>query len=75
MKSDKIYLSHIKDAIKDIESFTEKIDKKEFQGSRLIQSAVIRQVEIIGEATKNLSPAIKSKNKGIPWWNEGYANS
>lgn len=67
MKSDKIYLSHIKDAIKDIESFTEKIDKKGFQESKLIQSAVTRQVEIIGEATKNLSSAIRNKHKDIPW--------
>lgn len=67
MKSDKIYLSHIMDAIKDIESFTKKIDKKGFQESKLIQSAVIRQIEIIGEATKNLSPAIRNKHKGIPW--------
>lgn len=67
MKSDKIYLSHIKDAIRDIETFTAKLTKKEFRASKLIQSAVIRQIEIIGEATKNLSPTLKSKYKNIPW--------
>jgi uncharacterized protein with HEPN domain len=67
MKSDKVYLSHIKDAIKDIETFTARINKKEFRESKLIQSAVIRQIEIIGEATKNLSNAIKSKYGDIPW--------
>lgn len=67
MKSDKIYLSRIKDAIRDIETFTAELTKKEFRESKLVQSAVIRQIEIIGEATKNLSSAIKSKYNDIPW--------
>ncbi len=67
MKSDKVYLAHIKDAIRDIETFTAKRTKKEFRESKLIQSAVIRQIEIIGEATKNLSSAIRNKHKDIPW--------
>ena len=38
-----------------------------FNQSRLIQSAVIRELEIIGEATKNISEEIRNKFKNIPW--------
>jgi len=42
-------------------------DLKYFNGSRLIQSAVIRELGIIGEATKNLSEEIRNKDQHIPW--------
>ena len=35
--------------------------------SRLVQDGVIRQFEIIGEATKNLSVALKARHPDIPW--------
>lgn len=37
--------------------------------STLIQDAVIRNLEIIGEATKALSPEFRAKYSGIPWAN------
>ncbi|MHA1131212.1 MAG: HepT-like ribonuclease domain-containing protein [Candidatus Helarchaeota archaeon] len=53
MKEDKPYLLHIKDAIEKIEKFTEGINFKGFTQNDMIQSAVIRQIEIIGEATNH----------------------
>ena len=48
------YLGHILDAIKQIQNYCEDIDEFTFQSNRLIQDAVIRNFEIIGEASKNV---------------------
>ncbi|HOL22219.1 MAG TPA: DUF86 domain-containing protein [bacterium] len=66
-KEDKIFLCHISDAISRIEEYTSEIDEDEFIENHLIQDGVIRQIEIIGEATKRLSNKIKDKYTDIPW--------
>jgi len=45
-KDDKAYLHHILDSISNIEDFTESIAENEFKSNELVQSAVIRQIEI-----------------------------
>ena len=67
MRRDKAYLQDILDAIKSIESFLEGKNKKEFFNSDLLQSAVVRKIEIIGEACKHLSKEIKKKYKSVTW--------
>ncbi len=67
MKSNEIYLKHILDAVTHIQSFLSGITKEDFQKNLLIQSAVIRQLEIVGEAVKNLSSEFKKIHKHIPW--------
>ncbi|MBD3255278.1 MAG: DUF86 domain-containing protein [Candidatus Lokiarchaeota archaeon] len=61
------YLHHILDSILRIERFTEDVDQNEFNDSELIQSAVIRQIEIIGEATKHISKELKNEYTYVPW--------
>ena len=67
MKKDKIYLQHIYEAAGYIENFIGTMGKDEFLKNILVQSAVIRQLEIIGEAVKNLSAVLRRKYKEIPW--------
>ncbi len=68
MKKDPlIFINHILECIERIESFIENKSEEDFKESELIQSAVVRQLEIIGEATKNLSENFKNKYKFIPW--------
>ena len=66
-KDDKAYLAHILDAARQIEVYVSGVDYEEFLDSRLIQDGVIRQFEIIGEATKNLSPETCSLAPAVPW--------
>lgn len=66
MKDEKVFLQNILEAIEKIESYTTS-GKEEFMKSTLIQDAVIRNLEIIGEATKNISQDIRDKNNKIPW--------
>lgn len=66
MKNDMVYLRHIVDAIKNIEAYTEG-GREEFFATKMIQDAVIRNLEIIGEAVKNLSPAFRGEHPDVPW--------
>jgi uncharacterized protein with HEPN domain len=67
MKRDKIYLKHILEAIFNVEKFMEGLTKEEFFNNVEKQYAVIRRLEIIGEAVKNLSKELKTKYRDIPW--------
>ncbi|MGB9758453.1 MAG: DUF86 domain-containing protein [Thermoproteota archaeon] len=66
-KDDLVYLNHILDAISKIEVYTRDITYEQFMSNSLIQDGVVRQLEIIGEATKRLSNNIKEKHPEIPW--------
>jgi uncharacterized protein with HEPN domain len=66
-KDDSIYLKHILDAISRIEEYIQAIKYEDFMDNHLIQDGVIRQIEIIGEATKRLSKEIRKIHPEIPW--------
>jgi uncharacterized protein with HEPN domain len=66
MKDNRLYLSNIKECIERIESYT--CDGREaFMQTPIIQDAVIRNFEIIGEATKRFSPELRAAYPEIPW--------
>lgn len=67
MKENHIYISHILDAISKIENYIKDISEEEFSKNGLIQDAVIRNFEIIGEATKQLSSEFRERYPEIPW--------
>lgn len=68
MKKDNlVYLHHIMDAILRIEEYTKGITRENFMDNNLIQAGVIREMEIIGEATKKLDIEFKEKYQDIPW--------
>jgi uncharacterized protein with HEPN domain len=67
IKDDAVYLRHILDAIGQIEEYVTGFDYEMFMRSRLVQDGVIRQFEIIGEATKNLSPDLRVRYSHVPW--------
>ena len=69
MKKDKVYLRHILVAISDIEDFMRGVSKDDFFENREKQYAILRALEIIGEATKNLSDELKTKNPSVDWKN------
>jgi uncharacterized protein with HEPN domain len=62
-----VYLEHILDAISNAEQFVEGVTKEEFFENKEKQYAVLRALEIIGEATKNLSRDLEAKNREIQW--------
>ena len=66
MKNDRLYLQHILDAIEKIESYVS-VGHEDFMSGSHWQDAVIRQLEVIGEATKQLSPELRRDHDDIPW--------
>jgi uncharacterized protein with HEPN domain len=66
-KDDLIYIDHIPDSIKKIEKYTDTLTIHEFVENELVQDGVIRNFEIIGEATKHLSNSFRDKYSDIPW--------
>jgi uncharacterized protein with HEPN domain len=66
MKDDKLYLIHIWECIKKIESYSTE-GKVAFLASNMMQDAIIRNFEIIGEATKHLSPELRQSHPKIQW--------
>jgi len=67
MKRDEsVYLQHILDAIAKIDRYLLGVDEAAFSRNDLLQDGVIRQIEIIGEAAKRLSPGIRSAQPQIP---------
>ena len=61
------YLLHILDAINIIESYISGLTEDSFRQNRLIQDGVIRNLEIVGEATKKLPRRLRNKYPGIEW--------
>ena len=66
-KEARIFLEHILESIDLINSYTSNISKDDFFRSPQIQDAVIRRLEIIGEATKNISTGIRKEYPEVPW--------
>ncbi len=66
-KDPKIFLEHILESIREIERHVKNMPEKKFMDDVKTQDAVIRRVEIIGEATKNLPSDFKRKNPKIEW--------
>ena len=66
-KGDLIFIEHILESINAIEDFSKGLTKEKLISSRLKQSALVREIEIIGEAVKNISNNLKEKYKDIAW--------
>ena len=69
MEKDELYLKHILDAANTIENYVRGLSFEDFLLNKLVQDGVVRELEIIGEAVKNLSQKIRSEGSGIPWKN------
>ena len=66
-KNDAIYINHILDTIRDIETSIKGLSKEEFQNNKDISDACVRRLEIIGEAVKNISKGIKARYPKVEW--------
>ena len=62
-----IFLEDILQAIKKIEKYTNGLDCERFRSDEKSVDAVIRNLEIIGEASKNITSELKDKFPKIPW--------
>lgn len=66
----KDFIGHILEAVERVLHYTKNMSREQFFADTLTQDAVIRNIEIIGEATNNLleaDPAILAKHPSIPF--------
>ncbi|MBW4538915.1 MAG: DUF86 domain-containing protein [Myxacorys chilensis ATA2-1-KO14] len=66
MREDRLYLDDILNCMTRIESYTSS-GRDAFMQTEMIQDAVIRNFEIIGEATKQMSPILRQSYPDVPW--------
>ncbi len=68
MKRDiSVYVQDIIESITRIEDYTRDVTEEEFYGNTQVQDAVLRRLEVMGEAVKNIPDETKERHKGIPW--------
>jgi len=66
-KDNQLYLQDIIEAIEKIEQYVENKKFDDFAGNAMMQDAVIRQFEIIGESAKRLTPDFLESHKDFPF--------
>ena len=66
-RTDREFLSDIQEAIRRIRKYTAEMTYQDFLNDTKTQDAVIRNLEIIGEATKKLSDDLREKYPHLPW--------
>jgi len=62
-----LYLTHILESIELAQSYVEGVEYLEFSDSQQLQDAVVRRIEIIGEAVKNLPTELRDTAPSVPW--------
>ena len=67
MKDDLAYIEHLLLSICKIEDFTVNMTRSDFERNEMVQDAVIRNIEIIGEISKRVSNDLKNTYYDIPW--------
>jgi uncharacterized protein with HEPN domain len=70
-KDEEVLLNHVLESIEHIEKYTGELTKEEFMSDEKTQDAVIRRIEIIGEAIKNIPEEFREENEESLW--EGAA--
>lgn len=66
MKDDRLYLIHILESLGKIEDYT-RGGRDAFMDSPMVQDAVIRNFEVIGEAVKQIPDSLKLEHPEVPW--------
>ncbi len=66
-KDDRIYLDHILESFAKIGQYLAGVGYEDFQGDEEKQDAIIRNIEVAGEATKRLSAEFREKYSQVPW--------
>lgn len=66
-KDDLIFIRHMRDSVRAIEEFSADLTKETLLSDRLRQSAIVREIEVIGEAARNVSDTLKKRHAAIPW--------
>jgi len=62
-----IFIKHMLESIKELEDFSTDLTKEELSKNKLYQNAILRSIEVLGEAAKNIPKDFVSKYPEIRW--------
>lgn len=68
-RTDREFLADILEAIRRARLYVDEMGYEQFLTDLKTQDAVIRALEVVGEATKHLSPAVREQHASLPWKN------
>lgn len=66
-QDDKVRLQHMLEAVLEVIEFTRDKERSDLDGDRKLKHALVRLLEIIGEASNGMSSSIKEDHPDIPW--------
>jgi uncharacterized protein with HEPN domain len=67
MNDDRLFLLHIRDSLREVREFIEGESYESFSENRMVQNAVIRSFEVVGEAARRVSPEFREAHPEVPW--------
>lgn len=67
MNSDLTFLIHIRDSLREARSFIRGVSYESFLENRMVQNAVMRSLEVAGEASRRVSPQFRRAHPEVPW--------
>lgn len=67
MRSLEVYLKDILNSINKVQKYSEGLSYEEFKEKEMVQDAIIRNLEIIGEVVKNIPLDIRKEYSDIEW--------
>jgi uncharacterized protein with HEPN domain len=65
--ADLVRLQHMRDAAQKAVAFMQDRRRTELDDNEMLRLALVRLLEILGEAAKNVTPEVREANKQIPW--------
>ena len=66
-KDDSVHLQHIVEAVEQIERYTRGMSESEFFSRTMVQDAVLRQIQVIGEAASCISIEFQGEHPKLQW--------
>lgn len=67
MSDDRIYLLHIRDSLREVQTFIQGESYESFLENRMLQNAAMRSFEVVGEAARRISPELREARPEVPW--------
>jgi uncharacterized protein with HEPN domain len=63
----RLFVEDILESIVWIEKFTANMDFEQFLADEKTRTAVVKKLELLGEATKNIPKSVRNKSRNLPW--------
>jgi uncharacterized protein with HEPN domain len=67
MSNDHAYLMHIRDSLHEVQTFIQGESYESFLENRMVQNAVMRSFEVVGEAARRVSTELRRAHPEVPW--------